>query len=92
MIHLSPNEQKLLDLLPKTGETITTKKLMALFYRGKKAPKHGQTYMSVLTAALEAKTSGSSDLGGKVLRSKRSGPNPISVWWEAKKAKIKKAA
>jgi len=75
---LSPNEQRIFDLVPSGGKKITTSDLAKKFYDND-IPFNGQVIVSGIARALEKKTKGH-DV--RMKRSKRSGPHPISVWKE----------
>jgi len=76
---LSPNEQRIFDMVPNGGKKITTAALAKKFYDGV-VPYNGQVIVSGIARALEKKTVGHPV---RVKRSKRTGPHPINVWKEA---------
>lgn len=84
MNNLSPSEERLLGLLPRDGQRVTTKDLLKKFYRGRVVPENGQIVISGIVRKLAAKTRGS-DL--VVRRGVRTGPHPMKVWVEQKETR-----
>jgi hypothetical protein len=78
-MNLSPSEERLLGLLPRDGQRVSTKDLLKKFYRGRVVPQHGQIVISGLVRSLVQKTRTSEV---RVCRSRRAGPRPVKVWTE----------
>jgi hypothetical protein len=72
-IRLSPNEKKLLELVPKNGRKVTTADLVAKFY-GRRVPINGRIIVMNLIRSIKKKAI------VKLSTSERAGPHPIEVW------------
>lgn len=77
-VHLSPTEERIIEIIKRTGPTNSVE--LAKRYYGRDAPEHAVQYIANSIRKLEAKTMGTRGL--RVKRGKRTGPHPMEVWLE----------
>lgn len=80
-IKYSPTEERLLKLIPRFGEKITTKALAKRFYRNREMPEHGQIYIANAMRSLGRKLVRNREKF-KLMRTPQSGPREIQFWRE----------
>lgn len=75
---LSPNESRLLALLPEDGSKVSTDTLAKRFFKSK-IPFNGRVQLSNLCRTLEGKSKLMRDIP-RVYRGKRTGPKSMEIW------------
>ena len=75
----SPTEERLLQLLPRGGQPVTTRTLVDRFYKDRKKPFHGYVYIGNAMRTLTRKVSRNRE-PFKLKRTK--GERPIQYWIE----------
>lgn len=81
-MRLSPGESKLLRIIQRHSEPVSTTNLVRMFY-GRETPEYAQVVISGLVRSLERKTATEEV---RVRRSKRAGSRPMMVWSERRAA------
>jgi hypothetical protein len=75
----SPTEERLLQLLPRSGQRVTTKTLVERYYKDRKKPFHGYVYIGNAMRSLTVKVTKNRE-PFKLKRTK--GERPIQYWIE----------
>lgn len=79
-IHFSPDEARILDILEREREPISTTDLMFKLYKDRPMPTHAGASVLALLGRLARKTLLYEPY--RVRKSERCGPYPIRVWLE----------
>ena len=77
-VKYSELEQRLLNLVPRNGDKISTPDLIAKFY-GRSVPFNGRAIIGGMMRTIIRKSLHNKE-PWKILKTPRSGPKPISYW------------
>jgi hypothetical protein len=80
----SESEQKLLNLIPKNGNTITTEELTKKRYRSEEIPFNSRAIIGATLTQLIRKVDRNKE-NFRIRKGRRRGPMPSEVWVERRK-------